>query len=134
MKTPDNSERSHGLAKLKAALSHPLAGYEEAFPNRYLATIEGDGGLSLGKWEPYLQHHKAFVDVHAATRWIHASMSDDWNAGTVLDTQSGTIVASSGMPMPSGEEGNRVARFVRDSWVGDYKWPALGVHDSENPE
>lgn len=136
MSPSDNSERSEGLAKLRAALSstNPLTGYMDAIPSRYLATIEGDGGLSLGKWEPYLQYHQLFDDFHAAMRWIHTSMCDDWKIGLVLDTLSGTVAASSGMPLPSGAESDRVVGVVRDWWVGDYKWPALGVHESENPE
>lgn len=135
--TPDsNFNRMADMAKLATALSsaNPFVGYEETISGRYIATIEGDGGLSLSKWEPYIVLHGVFDDLQGAKEWIHSTMSDDWNAGTVLDTQSGTIVASAGMPLPSGNEANRVARVVRDWWVGAYAWPDVGVHESDNSE
>jgi hypothetical protein len=57
-------------------------------------------------------------------------MDDDRHAGVVLDTQSGTIIASVGMPLPSQEEGARVARVVRDRWIGGCSW-SDGVHEND---
>lgn len=119
MRTTAN--QAQGLTRLIAAMSsNMLAGYEEVFPDRYIATIEGDGGLSLSKWEPRLQHHKVFGNLQAGSEWIHASLNDDWRAGAVIDTHRGIVVASSGMPVPFGAENDRVVCLVRDWWVGDY--------------
>ena len=134
--THRNSTATCGMTTLAAALLsvHLLKGYEETVSSRYIAAVEGDGGLSLSKWEPYLMRHEIFDDLNVAENWIHAAMNDDWHAGTVLDTQPGIIVASAGMPLPDGKEGGRVARVVRDWWVGAYMWNDFGVHDSDDPE